>query len=230
MTERRFTDEEVAAIFERAAEAQQTARKQLTSGESPEGMTLVQLQEIGKEVGIAPELIERAAKSVALPLRATSRRFLGLPVGVGRIVELERKVSDDEWDRLVVDLRETFDAKGKISHEGSFRQWTNGNLHALLEPTPTGHRLRLRTLKGDALGYMSMGAMLAVAGLVGIVAKEMVGGTVDAFTGLWFATTVGAGLFTFGALRVPGWARLRQRQMEDVAARLASNVEDDASP
>src|SRR6185503_7153045 len=125
MPERRYTDEEVAKIFERAAEAQQAARKQLTSGESPEGMTLAQLQEIGKEVGISPELVAQAARSVALPVRATGRKFLGLPIGVGRTVDLERRLTDAEWDQLVVDLRETFDAKGTIRHEGSFRQWTN---------------------------------------------------------------------------------------------------------
>ena len=44
MTERRYSDEEVAAIFERAAEAQHTSPRHLPSGE---GMTLTQLQEIG---------------------------------------------------------------------------------------------------------------------------------------------------------------------------------------
>src|SRR3954464_8777429 len=138
MSDRRYSDEEVSRIFERAAEAQQQTRKQLTSGESPDGMTLAQLQEIGKEVGIAPELIAQAAKSVALPIGEKSRKFLGLPIGVGRTRDLERKLTDDEWDRLVVDLRETFDAKGTIRHEGSFRQWPTGRLQDVWRPTPTG--------------------------------------------------------------------------------------------
>ena len=58
MTEPRYNEEEVAAIFERAAEAQQTARRHLPPGE---GMTLADLQEIGREVGIPPELVAQAA-------------------------------------------------------------------------------------------------------------------------------------------------------------------------
>ena len=31
---------------------------------------------------------------------------------------------------------------------------------------------------------------------------------------------MGAGMFAFGALRLPGWARLRRQQMEELAGRL----------
>jgi len=227
MTERRYTDEEVASIFERAAEAQQQVRKQLTTGESPEGMTLAQLQEIGKEVGISADLIAQAAKSVSMPVRETSRRFLGLPVGVGRTVDLERKLTDEEWDRLVVDLRETFDAKGTIRHEGSFRQWTNGNLQALLEPTATGQRLRLRTFKGDAMGSIVGGGALLGASFVGLASMWMQGAQSGSWASMSIIGLTGAVLFAAGALRLPSWARLRQRQMEEVAARLASATTED---
>ncbi len=40
-----------------------------------------------------------------------------------------------------------------------------------------------------------------------------------AFVG--FLSAIGLGMFGIGAIRVPGWARLRRRQMEAVAARLA---------
>jgi len=62
MTDRRFNEEEVAAIFKQATESQQTPQRQLPSGE---GLTLAELQEIGQQVGIAPELVVRAAASLA---------------------------------------------------------------------------------------------------------------------------------------------------------------------
>ena len=58
-----------------------------------------------------------------------------MPVGVSRTVTSAGNFTEREWERLVVDLRETFDAKGAVKREGSFRQWTNGNLQALVEPT-----------------------------------------------------------------------------------------------
>lgn len=219
MTERRFNEAEVAAIFERATETQQTTQPSLPTGE---GMTLAELQEIGREVGIAPELVAHAAKSLSQGGQPTSRSFLGLPIGVGRTIELNRRLSDDEWERLVVDLRETFDARGSLRQEGSLRQWTNGNLQALLEPTATGHRVRLRTVKGDARAYMAGGLTMIVGAAAALLAAGLSGGFADAgmVTAIGFMGAMGASMLGVGALRLPGWARLRQRQMEEIAGRL----------
>jgi hypothetical protein len=217
MSDRRFSEEEVAAIFKQATEAQQTPQGQLPSGD---GLTLAELQDIGRQIGIAPELVVRAAASFGQVGDSTSRRFLGLPIGVGRTIELDRKLSDDEWERLVVDLRQTFDARGIVKRDGSFREWTNGNLQALLEPTANGDRIRLRTVKGDARawirgGFVTLGiaAVTAIAGLVGGPSQPYL---------TWAAGIVvlAAGQFAIGAIRVPGWARLRRKQMEEISGRL----------
>jgi hypothetical protein len=217
MSERRFNEAEVAAIFERATEAQQKGQRPLASGE---GMTLAELQEIGREVGIAPEQVASAANALTRVGQPTARTFLGLPIGVGRTVELNRRLTDDEWERLVVDLRETFDARGNVKSEGSLRQWTNGNLQALLEPTATGHRLRLRTVKGDARSMIVGGlVMLGVAatGFFGAFA-----GLGDA-AGMSVLAAMGAGMFGAGAVRLPSWARQRRQQMEEIAGRLTGD-------
>lgn len=220
MTERRFNDEEVAAIFERAAEAQHTSPRHLPSAE---GMTLTQLQEIGGEVGISREQLAEAAKAIELAGRPTSRQFLGLPIGVGLTVDLGRRLSDDEWERVVVDLRETFDARGTQRSEGSFRQWANGNLQALLEPTTTGHRLRLKTVKGDARGLIIGGLAMGGFATVTMISAAMQGalGDVGFLSSQALLATAGTAMFGIGALRLPGWARLRRQQMQEVAARVA---------
>jgi hypothetical protein len=41
----------------------------------------------------------------------------------------------------------------------------------------------------------------------------------------WGFMVAGAAMFTIGAARLPGWARIRRRQMEGVAARLALATE-----
>ena len=50
-------------------------------------------------------------------------------------------------------------------------------------------------------------------------------GVIGADTGFLLSQAVlatgGAAMMGFGAFRLPGWARLRRRQMEDVAARTA---------
>lgn len=220
MTDRRFNETEIAAIFERAAEAQHTSPRPLPSAE---GMTLAQLQEIGREVGISPDQVAQAARAMDRDGRPTSRHFLGFPIGAGLNIELDRNLTDEEWERFVVDLRETFDARGTLTQQGSLRQWTNGNLQALLEPAATGHRIRLRTVKGDARSLMVAGlAMIGVAATAAIAA--VVRGAVDdvgMLASLATLAAMGAGMFAAGGLRLPGWARLRRRQMEGLAARVA---------
>jgi len=217
MTDRRFNEEEVAAIFKQATEAKPSPRRELPSGE---GLTLAELQEIGGQVGIAPELITRAASSLVQSGTPTSRKVLGLTVGVGRTVELDRKLSDDEWERLVVDLRETFGTRGTVRQEGSFRQWTNGNLQVLLEPGANGQRIRLSTVKGDALRMMwggqvmfGISAVLAVTALIGGPNVADLSWAVD-------VALLASGMIGLGAITTGGWARTRRKQMEEIAARL----------
>lgn len=223
MTERRFNEAEVAAIFKQATEAQQTGGRHLPSGE---GLTLTELQDIAREVGISSDLIQNAAKVIDRAGVPTARTYLGLPIGVGRTIDLDRKLADDEWERLVVDLRETFDARGVIRQEGSFRQWTNGNLQALLEPTENGHRLRLRTVKGDARGLISGGVVMFVVGAVMFTAAALKGSVTDAglVSSIGMLSIGGVAMFGIGAFQLPGWARRRASQMQDVASRLARRM------
>jgi hypothetical protein len=222
MTERRFNEAEVAAIFRQASEAQnQTSEGLLPSGE---GLTVAELQAIGREVGISSDQITQAAQLIERGGNATSRQFLGFPIGVGQTVDLGRKLSDEEWERLVVDLRETFHARGTLRKDGSLRQWTNGNLQALVEPTEIGDRVRLRTTKGDARSAMAIGLGMFGVSTAGLIAVTMQAATATGgtLTYLSLFAGMGIGMFGFGALRLPSWARERRRQMSEIAGRLAA--------
>jgi hypothetical protein len=60
----------------------------------------------------------------------------------------------------------------------------------------------------------------------------MRGGPADAgaVSSMGFLATMGAALFGLGALRLPGWARTRRQQMEEIAARLAAENEPPLLP
>lgn len=216
MAERRYTEEESAIIFRAAAEQPPTPTDQRSHSD---GLTLAELQAIGSEAGIAPDAVAHAARALEVHQGAESRTILGLPFGVERRVALRRRLTDEEWEQLVVQLRDVFKARGRTTSDGSLRQWTNGNLHVLLEPTPTGDRLRLGSFHANAAAAVRLGlAALGGAGFLAIA--NLLGGHL-ASTGA-IAGLVAGGLVALanGALRLPGWARLRGRQMEDVAAQL----------
>ena len=218
MPERRYTDTEIAAIFRAATEGPQPPTQEVPRDE---GLTLTDLQTIGREVGIAPDAVAQAAHALDVRVGARSRTFLGLPIGVSRTVNLNRSLSNEEWERLVVQLREVFNARGVTRSDGSLRQWTNGNLQVLLEPTETGHRLRFGTLHGGATSMIGAGLVaLGGAGIVAIVTAA--GGHLgDAVAGIGVIMLAGLGMIASGALRLPSWARLRGRQMDAIATQVA---------
>lgn len=222
--ERRYREDEIASIFEQAARDRPASQRELSPGN---GLTLTELQQIGSEVGIAPESIARAAGAVdrtgqALPVTT----YLGLPVGVARTVELPGAMSDEQWDRLVVDLRETFGARGRISRDGSLREWRNGNLYALVEPTESGHRLRLRTRKGNAQSTFVLGFAAFLMMLVLLLIPAFAGDLVFDADAMMLALfgAVGLGSTGIAAYRLSGWAEERGRQMEAIAARAAERA------
>lgn len=219
MAERRYNDKEMAAIFRAAADGPQSPQRDEVP--SDEGLTLTELQAIGREVGIAPDAVAQAVQALDARRGAPSRTFLGLPVGVARTVNLNRRLSDHEWERLVVQLREVFNARGTTRSDGSLRQWTNGNLQVLLEPTDAGHRLRFRTVHGAARG--SIGAGFAFVGVAATLAiASAIGGHLsDAIPGIVFLLATSTVMIVSGALRLPRWARLRERQMEALAQQIA---------
>ena len=214
--ERTYGEEEVAAIFKAAAAQRGTGSSALAT---TDGFTLAELQAIGSEVGLAPERVAEAAAAVDMRRGALVRRDIGMPVSVGQSVDLPRAPTDREWEMIVADLRETFGARGRVGSRGEVREWTNGNLHAFVEPTPTGHRLRLGTTKGNALASnRAAGAALAMA-VVWLMVLAVSGGLPEAiFLPLVFVL-MGSGALTWNALRLPGWAQEREAQMEGVAAR-----------
>jgi len=219
MTERRYSDDEVAAIFARTTEARPATPGQPVASR---GLTLSELQEIGREVGIAPDEVARAAKSLDQTGKPVAKTFLGLPIGVGRTVDLGRRVSDEEWERFVVELRDTFEARGSVGGSGSFRHWSNGNLQVLLEPTANGHRLRMRTTKGTARSLMTAGVTMFGIGAALLAGTAISGGLgAEVLREVGVLAMMGLGAFGAGALQVPRWARLRRRQMDELAGQLA---------
>lgn len=226
MTEKRFTEEEAAAIFQRAAHSEVA----MTRRSSGEGMTLAELQAAGREAGLAPELVARAASELEpVPATVTERRY-GRPIGVSLDLPLPRSLTDAEWEQVVVDCRRTFSASGVLRQDGSFRQWSNGNLHVLLEPDGRGgQRLRFRTMNGNARQLMDGGVFLGAIGaaslLVGVILLSFGAAASGLFGGIAALSFVPAALFYgFGALPLRWWAARRREQMKDIAERLERSI------
>src|SRR3954468_16095507 len=99
MTTRRYEDDEVREIF-RLATTGGTGDQSVPTESG--GLTLDELEHIGREAGIDPARVAQAAASLeARGAPALIRRSFGMPVGLSRVVDLPRAPTDREWEQLV---------------------------------------------------------------------------------------------------------------------------------
>lgn len=217
MTTRRYGDDEVREIFSLATTGS-TSDHSLPAESG--GMTLDELQRIGREAGIEPARVAEAAATLdARGKPAPIRRSFGLPVGVSRVVDLPRPPTDREWEQLIAEFRTTFGAQGRVTSTGGLREWSQGNLHISVEPTEHGEQLRLSTLKEDGIALNGLGVVMGGMSLLMSAVATAAGKPAKALVVL--AMFGGMSLFAFGAnlVRLPRWARERERQMEAIAER-----------
>lgn len=214
--ERRYQDDEVAAIFEAAASPPAAGSTVSTR----RGLTLAELQAIGAEVGVPAERIAEAARALDQPAELAVRRaYVGIPFAVGRTVDLPRAPTDREWEMLLSELRTTFGARGREHSRGSTREWTNSNLHAYVEPAGTGYRLRLGTVKGNAQPVAIGGSVALLAAATTFAVGMFTAGSLTLIAEPGMLAAMGGTAMAWLALRLPPWARRRQHQMERIAAR-----------
>jgi hypothetical protein len=234
MKDRRYREDEVRKIFGLATE--KTAEPPAAS--TTQGLTLAEMQSIGLEVGLDPDAVARAAATFEARAPQHLRKSWGMPIEVGRTVSLPRAMTDHEWEQLVAELRRTFRAKGDISAHGGLKEWTNGNLHASVEPTETGYRLRLGTLKGDAAGFNALG-VTGIAAAAVVSAGRLATGAISLsnFADLMIVPILlgvaGAAALASNWIRLPRWANKRQLQMNHIAARVRAIMgisTDDETP
>jgi len=216
MSARRYGDDEVREIFKLASRRDGGV---MPVPSSAVGLKLDELQDIGREVGLAPTVVAEAAAALE-GRRSTSprRRSLGMPIEVGHTITLPRPLTDSEWEHLVAELRTTFGAKGRVATQGGLREWVNGNLHACVEPAEVGYRLRLGTFKSDAATLNALGATGVVTGAIAFGALLMSGSLQEAVFVPWMISASGVAAVFANMVRLPRWRKQRQEQMNHVAA------------
>lgn len=224
-TDKRYDEKEIAEIFRRAAEEQETAQR----NRPPEsGLSLAELQKIGKETGITPEFIARAAASLeGSGSSAYIDTLLGFPIFLSRTVELPRVMTDDEWERLVVDLRSTFGGDGTITRDGSLRRWTYGEMFVNVEPYEKDRsRVRITTSpdhKASSKFGLGFGVLTFFMSLVFWVMVFLADGVELNVLLPAIAFLTIAMLPFIGLLRLPAWGKRKEAVIEGIATRLKSS-------
>ena len=180
-TSRLYTDDEVHAVFEHVAVRQEEATH--AEEASRAGLSLKELKEIGVEAGIDPAHIALAASELAVrgapAKKEADDTLLGIPTRIGASRVIRGHVTDDEWERMVVELRDIFGRDGIAGKIGRVREWTaassvgKSDRATKVTLTPEGDDTLVtihQEMRGQAVGYsIGTGVYLLVAVLMGVV-------------------------------------------------------------
>ena len=116
--ERRYTDNEVALILRRAVELGGE-----TGPPRPEGLSLAEIQQVAREVGIDPVTVVRAA--TALPTRKRDRlaAILGGPMHYRLDATTPRRASDADLGRILQSIRRAAGRQGRATQVLDSVEW-----------------------------------------------------------------------------------------------------------
>ncbi len=199
MTEHRYDDDEVHAIFTRAAERQEEAEQ--AEAASQAGSTLSELQQIGAEAGIDPEHVADAARALAFRESGGAVTEPSNPWEICHSRSLPGPVSDRAWEQIVGELRRAFKKNGSESQFGESREWFSGDdvsskpIRLRIEPSAGSTRVTVHQDFRSELRTVSWGGALILG--VSLVGRRALEGGIVAWT--WIgAFGVGTLLFLAG--------------------------------
>jgi hypothetical protein len=203
-----YSDDEFAMILAKSAELSAQSTSQ---GDRSHGLSLVEMKMIAKEVGLDPELIERAAHLVPGVARSTILgRLFGGPLSSQLDIYVPVRLTAEGAERLLSLVRATLltQGRGEATASGmSFSSW-EGGLKAFVSAHVDGDGTRIRVVI-DNRSRLIIPLMLAPLGTMLVIALAVaVGGTGpgDPATGLpW--VVLGVGIPTVAGLL---WKSIRQ--------------------
>jgi len=214
MTDRRFTDEEVALILREASEVQEGGRLGGVEG----GLTLSQLKEIAVEVGLDPKNIEMAASRLAAYRNPAAVPVLGTPVAPQFQRDIPGELSREDFGELLATIRTVLGRRGITAVELNALEWKARDYFGgrYVSVVPGNGKTRVRVFGNFRDGIMTVG-------LVGGMAVTTLAAGVLAALGL--QDVVGAGILPIAmllsALPAVGFWRWKYRKETQVMADLA---------
>ena len=223
---KRFGDDEVGAILERAANMQEQAVTK-TDGSSG-GLTLQDLREIAKEAGIDPRFVDLATVHQNAPVETKGGSLAGGAYSWQYQTSLDGEIDDRNREKILHAIRSVMGQKGELVDVYGRMEWSYDDGTGAVITGITSHdgktQIDVSAVKSaeasmiHALGIPFGGVFggAALAGLLGLT-----GGAAVPFM-------VGAGGASYGLARL-GW-KLRsqwwERRLEKVIDRVSSIVQD----
>lgn len=227
---RRYSDGEVQEIVKRASELE--ASSPTASG----AMTIGGVEALAAEVGIAPQAIREAERSLRAtpgeaPLPARPNRWIGGPTSLMYERVVEGELLEEDYPALVEEIRSALNNVGQVSQFGRSFSWiatrrgaSQRELEVAVSVRGGRTRISIKESLAPLLGavYGGIGGGMGGGGMgpiVGILAGALhiAGPAVVAIVPMWLATT-----FVTARTVYRRSSTRRTKELERLADRLAS--------
>lgn len=170
MDNRRFNRDEISRILKRAAELE---HKNNVDDDS-EGLTLEELQQVSREVGLHPKYIEDALNELQHAPRTVIPNLVGGPFTYQRWDTAGGTLAGDEWEEVVAEIRRIHGGIGKTGTLGHTFEWEQrkqevGYIQIALSPKDDHTKIRIQANYNYYAGmvYMMSGVLgLALTGVL----------------------------------------------------------------
>lgn len=221
MSKRRYNEQQIGAILQRSGEIQAGLTPEVDS----HGLTLEELQKVASEVGIEPFVVEQAALEV-------DSTEVGARKGVAsgpRVLDhtIDGAITDEQWEDMVIRLRQHSGKSGTSTLHGSTREWTSDSDMGSLTLTAATRNGRTRfRLLGDTSGVSAVGWILGLTfGLLGVLIMSVLLGKKAGMEG-WLVALVAAMtsslVIGLTATMTKSWEKKSQRALGKVFTEIIS--------
>jgi len=119
--DRRFTDQEVALVLQRAAEIEE---RRVTVAPA-RGLSLGELREIAREVGLSPDVIDEAVRTMQSGARPRTVSVLGAPLSSKVARGVPGRLSEAAMQGLVRAIEDRVEATGTVTEALGTVRWTS---------------------------------------------------------------------------------------------------------
>jgi hypothetical protein len=164
---RRFGDDDIQRILQTAAELQE--RSSLVPHVDGGGLTLDDLRQVAREVGIDPRFVDLAASHVDAPIERTESVVAGGPTRWHFRTSVPGVIPEGDLDRMLQAIRSTLHQKGEVAEVWGRVEWS----HDKVAPTIVGISSRdgtteidVSSVKSQEAGIMH-GLMVPFGGIFG---------------------------------------------------------------
>jgi hypothetical protein len=222
MTERRFTDQDVAVILRRAVDLDREAGQDARG----RGLTLEDLQEIAVEVGVDPEMVTRAVAELGTRSPLGSLSFFGDPPVRRGVRAVPGTTDEDTLRELMRIVDREMPVQGAISEALGSVRWHSGtrflSRQVSVEPSEAETIIRVEERFEDRVRAMIHLIPSFYGGMLGfVVGMEQLGG---AAPGIALGLAGGVGVFALAG-RVWKWVSRRSRtRVEALADQLSGEA------